>query len=351
MKKIKSALTLVLTLLLTLTFLPAINTQAAEESIVIDGVTYEIRSTTEKIAGATLSKDVKPQQDIHILSKITYKGETYRVSYFDFSINNYEYTPKQADYKNASYKIKSGSWQAVLRKVVFDPEIDEIAWDCVNYPNLEEVSLNLGHTDVNCFYNCPKLKKVSIGKSGNVPLIQRCPNVKISIDPANPYYKTIGKDVYSKDGKVLYQVSSTKSKYTVRKGVTTIAEAAFMKNDYIKSLIISDTVKKVYGDAFTQMHNLTYVKFSRSMKEAPYNAFVRSKKLKTITYPSNIKKINEGFGGKDLCGFKKMYINTKSLKASNMRGIPKSCRIYVKNKSVKNRVRKNGFRGKIIIRK
>ena len=124
-----------------------------------------------------------------------------------------------------------------------------------------------------------------------------------------------------------------------------------MKNDYIKSIVISNTVKNIGINAFVQMSNLTSVKFSRSMKEAPYSAFIDSKKLKKIAYPSNIKKINGNFGGTSRCGLKKIYINAKSLKKSNMKGIPKNCRIYVKNKSVQNRVRKNGFKGRIIIKK
>lgn len=349
MKKIKSMITLALTLLLTLTFLPEINTQAAVKSTVIDGVTYTM-NYGDKFT-ATLSEDVTPQKEIHVLSKIPFNGKTYDVSEFFFLQHSYEDDLKQIDYNDPWYKIKPGSWQAVLQKMTFDSGIIDILMDCVNYPNLEEVSFDAKGSNPD-LYNCPKLKRVNVGKNvDHMFFIQRCPNVKITIDSANPRYKVIGKDIYSKDGKTLYKVSSTKSKYRVRKGVTKLAGATFMRNDYIKSIILPDTVKKVDSQAFSQMKNLSYIRLSRSMKETPYNAFVRSKKLKTITYPANIKKINGNFGGTDLCGFKKIYINTRSLKASNMKGIPKSCRIYVKNKSVKNRVRKNGFRGKIIIRK
>lgn len=350
MKKFKSFATFILVLLLTLSFVPSINTQAAEKSIVIDGVTYRPSPGGDSYY-ATLSNDVKPQPDIHVLDKIDYQGKSYPVGGFSFTVNDYEYIPRHVNYKDKSYSVKAGSWQAVLRKVIFDSGIEDVLWDCVNYPNLEEVSLNVEHSDVNCFYNCPKLKKVSIGKSGVVPLIQRCPNVKITIDPANPYCKTIDNDVYSKNGKTLIQVSSKKANYTVRKGVTYICPEAFMKNDYIKSIVISNTVKNIGINAFVQMSNLTSVKFSHSMKEAPYSAFIDSKKLKKIAYPSNIKKINGNFGGTSRCGLKKIYINAKSLKKSNMKGIPKNCRIYVKNKSVQNRVRKNGFKGRIIIKK
>lgn len=348
MKKIKSVITLAVTLLLTLTFLPEINTQAAVKSTVIDGVTYTMNY--EDKFTATLSEDVTPQKEIHVLSKIPFNGKTYDVSDFFFLQHEYEDDLRDMNYKDPWYKIKPGSWQAVLQKMTFDAGLNDILMDCVNFPNLEEVSFDSRYGP--SFYNCPKLKRVYVGKTNRLGcFIQRCPNVKIIVDSANPYCKVIGKDIYSKDGKTLIRVASTKSKYKVRKGVTRIRMHAFARNDYIKSIILPDTVKATEVEAFSMMKNLSYVRLSRSMKETPYSLFVRSKKLKTITYPANIKKINGYFGGADYCGLKKIYINTKSLKASGMRSIPKSCRIYVKNKSVKNRVRKNGFRGKIIIRK
>lgn len=349
MKKTKSAITLLLTLLLTLTFLPAINTQAAVKSTVINGVTYTMNY--EDKFTATLSEDVTPQKEIHVLSKIPFNGKTYAVSEFYFgTINYYEDDLAEMNYKDPCYKIKPGSWQDVLQKITLDSGIEDIDMVCINYPNLEEVSFDtkFGPT----FYNCPKLKHIYTGKNNlKGCFVQRCPNAKIIVDSANPYYKVIGKDIYSKDGKTLYRVSSTKSKYRVRKGVTKIEMNAFARNDYIKSIILPDTVKKVDPEAFSMMKNLSYVRISRSMKEIPYDLFVRSKKLKTITYPANIKKINGNFEEPYLYGLRKMYINTKSLKASDMKGISKKCRIYVKNKSVKNRVRKNGFKGKIIIKK
>ena len=349
MKKIKLALTLALTLLLTLTFLPAINTQAAVKSTVIDGVTYTMNYDDEFTA--TLSENVTPQKEIHVLSKITLNGKIYKVSNFNFNTHDYEDWVKEVNYKDSWYKIKPGSWQAVLQKMTFDSGIVDVDVDCVNFPNLEEVSFDTERSNP-AFYNCPKLKHIYMGENNRFTcFVQKCPNVKITVDSSNPRYKVIGKDFYSKDGKKLIQVSSTKSKYKVRKGVTRIAIGAFERNDYIKSIILPDTVKTVDVQAFSMMKNLSYVRLSRSMKETPYSLFAKSKKLKTITYPANIKKINGYFGGADYCGLKKIYINTKSLKASGMRSIPKSCRIYVKNKSVKNRVRKNGFRGKIIIRK
>ena len=47
---------------------------------------------------------------------------------------------------------------------------------------------------------------------------------------------------------------------------------------------------------------------------------------------------------------KKIYINAVNLKKSNLKSLPKKCKVYVKSKNVKNQVKKAGFKGKVIIR-
>ena len=79
--------------------------------------------------------------------------------------------------------------------------------------------------------------------------------------------------------------------------------------------------------------------------------FKKSKQLKTITFPSNIRKIDGGFGGKYLCKLKKIYIKAPVMKKVNLIGLPKKCKVYVKNNTVSRQVRKEGFKGKIIITK
>lgn len=351
MKKLRSA-TLLFALLLVFSLIPSANIYAEDSSTVIDGIRYTIHEYTDAVR-ATLADDVTPLKEIHVRSKVTINGVSYPVESFDFSVgfHSYEEWIRQVDYKNSRYAVKVGSWQNVLEKATFDSGIQYIDFECVNYTNLKEVSFDTTRSSL-AFYNCPKLKKVTIGKNARrIPFIQKCPKVKITIDPENPSYKAIGRDIYSKSGKTLYQVSSTKSKYKVRKGVTKIAVGAFQRNDYIKTLSLPDTVKLIQPDAFAQMKNLKSIRFGRSLKECLLNTFYGCSKLKVITFPSNVKTIGHGSFGNMSSHFKKIYINTKNLRYSHMDRIPKSCRIYVKNKRVKKQVRKNGFKGKIIIRK
>lgn len=352
MKKIRLA-TLLLALLLAFSLVPSTNIHAKGLYTVIDGIRYTINEYSNTVT-ATLADDVTPMKEIHVRSKVNINGISYPVKYFDFSIgfHSYEEWINQVNYKNSRYAVKAGSWQNILEKATFDSGIQFIDFECVNYTNLKEVSFDTTQSSL-AFYNCPKLKHVIIGKNARcIPFVQKCPNVKITIDSKNPFFKVIGRDIYSKNGKILYQVSSTKSKYKVRKGVTKIAIGAFQRNDYIKTLFLPDTVKNVQPNAFAQMKNLSHIRLSHAMTESPYDAFSGCPKLKVVTFPSSVKTIS----GNTIeyikpCQFKKIYINTKKLNISNMSDIPKSCRIYVKNNNVKKRVRKNGFKGKIIIKR
>lgn len=98
------------------------------------------------------------------------------------------------------------------------------------------------------------------------------------------------------------------------------------------------------------MKNLQFIRFSNSIKELDYAIFNKSKKLTTVKLPKKIQTIRGTFGGKKNCYLKKVYINATSLKKCNLKSIPKTCKIYVKNKKVKQQVKGAGFKGKILIR-
>lgn len=220
--------------------------------------------------------------------------------------------------------------------------------------NLEEIVFE-DPSDISgaVFYDCPKLKSLYIPKNvKSYPVVRECPTVKITADADNPYIKVINNDIYSKNGKTLYSVASTKSEYKVKKTVTKIAANAFYRNDQIKSIVITKNVKSIGADAFRNMKNLTSVKIGKSVKKIGYGAFRQTPKLKTLTFPKNVKSLGGSFGGNtNSSALKKVYINAKSIKKCSLSSIPKTCKIYVKNRTVQKQVRKYGFKGKIILKK
>lgn len=100
------------------------------------------------------------------------------------------------------------------------------------------------------------------------------------------------------------------------------------------------------------MKNLKSIKFSKKMKAIPSDIFYRTDKLKTLTFPKNIRKISLFCDAIGLKKLKKIYINAPKLKKIDLADIAdkSKCTIYVKNNTVKNQVKKAGFKGRIVVR-
>ncbi|MCD8018113.1 MAG: leucine-rich repeat domain-containing protein [Clostridiales bacterium] len=249
--------------------------------------------------------------------------------------------------------VGSGSCNASLYDVDGQEEVI-ISEPACHYINLEEIVFE-DPSDISgaVFYDCTKLKSLCVPKDVNrYPVVRECPAVEITVDADNPYIKVVNNDIYSKNGKTLYSVASTKSEYKVKKTVTEIAANAFYRDDQIKSIVITKNVKSIGADAFRNMKNLTSVKIGKSVKKIGYGVFRQTPKLKTLTFPKNVKSLGGSFGGNtNSSALKKVYINAKSIKKCSLSSIPKTCKIYVKNRTVQKQVRKYGFKGKIILKK
>ena len=83
----------------------------------------------------------------------------------------------------------------------------------------------------------------------------------------------------------------------------------------------------------------------------PSRLWYHQKYLKKLTFPKNICKIWGYYGGSSLSGLKKIYIKAPKLKKADLTGIPTKCTVYVKNNTVRNQVRKSGFKGNIVAQK
>lgn len=353
MRKItKSIFSLAFSFLLATSVLaPTIKTNAAsaptDVTTEINGVIYEIYSGSNT-CDAWLSDTGATKSEVTIPSKIDYKGNSYKVNFFHWD----------QEYENGIYSttrqkmISSTSYQSVLKKITIDKGVRIVEPAC-HYKNLEQVIFNDPAAISNTtFYDCPKLKSLYIPKNAKgYPTVRECSSVKITAASDNPYYKVVNNDIYSKNGKILYSVSNGKSAYKVKSSVRKIASGAFYKNDRIKSITLTNKVKTIGQDAFSDMKNLKTVKLSKALKVLPSGLLKKSTKLSSLTIPANVKKIEGAFGGKSGCKLKKMYIQSSSLKKSSLGSIPKSCTIYVKNASVRKQVQKYGFKGKIIIKK
>ena len=208
------------------------------------------------------------------------------------------------------------------------------------------------------YFNCPKLKTIVLPSSYGEPVyrsefgidIKRCPSVQIVADESNPHFQVIDNDVYSKDGTILYNVTSSAKTYKVKDFVRHIGEYAFNGNNTIRSVTMPNSVQTVGRYAFGEMKKLSSIRLSKSLQKLEEGVFLGSKKLKKLTLPKNIKRFDGNFGWKEN-KFEKLVIRTKNIKKGSFYDLSKKCTVYVRNKKVKRQLRKFDFDGKIVVKK
>ena len=312
-KQLKAISACLLSALLATTALPFSKVEAKSKWVEINGVNYEInRMTGECEASLNVTQG---KSEVTIPNKVSYQGDTYKVTFFSW--DDWEQDWKEET--SRTYKPAAGSYQAVLEKITIAKGV-RVSEPACHYQKLKTIIFEdpagVSGTE---FYDCPQLQSLYIPKKVQYwPTVRKCPKVQITASSAKPYLKVIN--------------------------------GAFYKNDSIKSIYLPDSVKEIGEEAFGDMENLQSIRFSRSISELDYAMFNKCKKLKTVKLPKRIQTICGNFGGKKNCYLKKIYINAVNLKKSNLKSLPKKCKVYVKSKNVKNQVKKAGFKGKVIIR-
>ncbi len=336
--------------------LPIFSQAAYEKTVMIDGVRYDLDPSGTAEASLEYLPyepdiDGKPRTEVTIHDEITYEGKTFTVRFIDECSGSLRETISSYP----SYDKYPSYYQKHLRKITFEAGIDWLGLAFANYRNLEEVIIENPkalHSHFIPFYNCPKLKDIYIPADVDyIPLLRGCPDTNVTFAPDHPKYKTIGGDVYSKDGKWLYNVPEGSKNYTVKKSVKFIGTSAFYGNNNIRHIKIPSSVKRIYHYSFGDMKNLKSVKIGKNVKEIGDSAFRRSTKLKSLTFPKSVRILWGGFGGKSLCKLKTLYIKAPKLKAIHAWGLPNTCKVYVVNSRVRNQIRKAGFKGRIITKR
>ncbi len=330
----------------------------AQEEVMIDGVMYYLEDdgTAAASIDSVRTEDIPAGTDyseVTVHNQVVYDGKTYEVT-------NFEYDPPEDTLEETiirkTYSNDKRYYPKHLKKLTIEAGIDFLDTNFPNYIALEEMIFEDPKDMENMglyFYNCPNLKDIYIPADVDVvPRLRRCPNTTVTYAPDHPKYKVVDGDIYSKNGKILYDVPNGSKNYKVRKTVKKIGYSAFYGNDNIKHIKLPSSVKKVAGFVFGDMKNLKSIKFSKKMKAIPSDIFYRTDKLKTLTFPKNIRKISLFCDAIGLKKLKKIYINAPKLKKIDLADIAdkSKCTIYVKNNTVKNQVKKAGFKGRIVVR-
>lgn len=137
---------------------------------------------------------------------------------------------------------------------------------------------------------------------------------KITVDPANPYLKSIESMILSRDGKAIYAVLGNKKKMTIPEGVEVINDFAFeglaffsdvilpdslvsigvgaFANTALRSVTFGPNVRNIGNEAFTYCDNLTAAVFNEGLESIGYRAFADSP-IVSVILPDSLRKLGE----------------------------------------------------------
>lgn len=121
---------------------------------------------------------------------------------------------------------------------------------------------------------------------------------RIVPDDTNPYYRSQGEMLLSKDGTVLEQLpSNVAGVVTVPEGVTTVAPYACEHGSYTR-IVLPDTVKTIKNAAFWYTATLEQIDLPAGLRELGVSAFYGCEALRQIVIPEGITRISvNAFGG------------------------------------------------------
>lgn len=199
------------------------------------------------------------------------------------------------------------------------------------YPNIEEIVLPDTIYNITDLYSFSNLKRINIPKNTVIRRSKKyftetyyydpeftgglsyCPNLKLSLDPENPYYSYKNDMLLSKDGKTLFISFNSENNIEIPDGVETvldrggygfesvenvkfpntlkyIGDYAFF-NSKITKITFPNSVKKIKDSAFLDS-NLKEIKFGKNLTYIGMSAFRNCKSLKAITLPKKLKTID-----------------------------------------------------------
>lgn len=330
-----------------------------------DGKTGAAHARIDTVRGENLPSE------LYIPDKVEYNGKKYQVKSFSWGeMDDYFIDRDDLEYdliKNGYDSLwkrkitipdKEHSYHACLKKITFAKGVD-VAGPVYGYDRLRRVIFeNPKDMGVALYNKCPKLKKLYISKNVEQRFIDitNCPSLQVTIDKKHKELKMIGKDIYSKDGTILYNVINGKKTYRVRNGVKVIAGRALWGNETIENLYLSDEM--FTGAWVGAMPNLKKIWFGKNTKYFDWSDLDHAVPIKRLDFPKKTREFRVLFRDVRPGAVKKVYVRAESLKEKvwwvkmPMGTISEDITFYVKNKKVKRQLRDMyGFQGKIIIKK
>ena len=178
------------------------------------------------------------------------------------------------------------------------------------YNNVEEIVLPETIYNISHFYGFTSLKKMNLPKNalldrehdiqnGNLVYsnkgfndsvhfyyFENCPNLKLSVDPNNPYYSYKNDLLLSKDGKTVYMSFNQSTDLIIPDGVEEILDYGGIGFGHVQYVQLPDTLKNLSG-TWKSLKNIRLPNNLISLS----GCFYGNKSITKIILPNSLKKI------------------------------------------------------------
>lgn len=174
---------------------------------------------------------------------------------------------------------------------------------CTQASDIESVTLpdSLTTIEKNAFYNCEKLKSVtipqnvsSIGLAAFVEGLSESSLTEIKVDPENPYFSEKDGVVFSKDGtKLIVFPSGRSGDYQIPDGTVSVGDYAFYYCVNVSSITVPGSVRSLGEGAFGNCSSLTKAVLNEGLEEIGEYAFQISSGIRDLIIPASVKSVGK----------------------------------------------------------
>ena len=174
---------------------------------------------------------------------------------------------------------------------------------CTQASDIESVTLpdSLTTIEKNAFYNCEKLKSVtipqnvsSIGLAAFVEGLSESSLTEIKVDPENPYFSEKDGVVFSKDGtKLIVFPSGRSGDYQIPDGTVSVGDYAFYYCVNVSSITVPGSVRSLGEGTFGNCSSLTKAVLNEGLEEIGEYAFQSSSGIRDLIIPASVKSVGK----------------------------------------------------------
>ncbi len=167
-----------------------------------------------------------------------------------------------------------------------------------NQVNIRGVIYSVTKIEDYALFNCPKITSVNIPKSVkklSSSSFEDCHSLKsFNVDTENPIYTSHGGVLFNKKKTTIIKYPRNKegNQYTISNSIRTIGNNAF-RNSKLKSITVPNSVKKIEAYAFKNCNYLQSINIPLGIRKIENHTFSNCKSLQNINIPKSVISIGE----------------------------------------------------------